>query len=85
MWAILSSIKQEKGLERILSHLLFVAIALNPHHAVKGALHTSETDNCLASKTKPIESARTLRVANSTVYSKKNVHLWAPMEDNSGG
>ncbi len=44
---ISTSIKQVKGLDLILSvHL--EAVAVNPHHVVKGALHTSETDNCYA-------------------------------------
>ncbi len=44
-----------KGLHLILSaHLHLKAVAVNPHNAVKRALHTSEIDNWYASKTKQI-------------------------------
>ncbi len=35
------------GYSSIISTLIKeVAVAVNPHHVVKGAFHTSETDNC---------------------------------------
>ncbi len=52
------------------------AIAVNPHHAVKGALHTGERDNCKASKTKQIHQSGSRSISsgqiNSLVHSKKN-------------
>ncbi len=39
--------KQVKGLELILSvSFVFGSCCCEPHHAVKGALHTRETDDC---------------------------------------
>ncbi len=56
-------------------HLHLEAVAVNPHHAVKGSLHTSETDDCLASKTKQINQrdSRNIRSGqiNSLVHSEK--------------
>ncbi len=46
-FVISTSVKQVKGLELILSvPFALEAVAVNPHHAVKGSLHTSETDDC---------------------------------------
>ncbi len=42
---ISTSIKQVKVLELILIVSYLEANALNPHHAVKGSLHASKTDN----------------------------------------
>ncbi len=67
---MITSIKQEKGLEMILSvSFILEAVAVNPHHAVKGSFNTSETNNCETSKqNKSIrEIAGTFRVAKSTV------------------
>ncbi len=67
---ISTSIKQVKGLELILSvPFVFGSCCCEPHHVVKGSLHTRETDDCLASKTKlhQRERAGTLG-AKSTVW-----------------
>ncbi len=56
-------------------HLHLEAVALNPHHAGKGALHAGETDDCLAFQTKQIHQRynRNIRSGqiNSLVRSEK--------------
>ncbi len=46
-FVISTSIKQVKGLELILSvSFAFGSCCCEAHHAVKGSLHTRETDDC---------------------------------------
>ncbi len=59
-------------------HLHLEAVAVNPHHAVKGALHAGET--CLGFKNKqiPQTDSRNIRSVqnNSLVHSEKKITHW---------
>ncbi len=80
---ISTSIKQVKGLELTLRvAFVFGSCCCEPHHAVKGALHSRETDKLLGFENECTrEIAGTLGVAKSTVWyilRNKRTHWWAP-------